>query len=95
MPTNTPAVPTNTYTNTPPPTNPPGTPQPKICGDVDLTKSVTSVDAALVLQFSGGLLDSLQNMRNADVNADNQITSIDALLILQHTAGLLPNLNCA
>lgn len=94
-PTNTPAVPpTNTYTNTPPSTNTPG-PQPKICGDVDLTKSVTSIDAALVLQFSASLLDALRNPRNADVNADNQITSIDSLLILQHVAGLLPELDCA
>ena len=89
-PTPTP-VPTNTATATstsPPPltsTPPPATPT----GDVNCDGSVTSVDAALVLQFVAGLVASLGCENAADANDDGSLNSIDATLILQYGAGLL------
>lgn len=65
---------------------------PKRVGDVNNDRRVTSVDAALVLQFGAGLIDSLANLASADVNGDSEVNSIDAALILQFTAGLLDGL---
>ena len=65
---------------------------PKRVGDVNDDRRVTSVDAALVLQFGAGLIDSLANLDSADVNGDGSVNSIDAALILQFTAGLLDGL---
>ena len=50
------------------------------------------IDAAFVLQFNAGLLDSLPCEENADVNTDGSSNAIDALLILQFVAGLLDSL---
>ena len=61
-------------------------------GDADCNGSVTSVDAALVLQFNAGLFAFLLCEEFADANADGELTSIDALLILQFVAGLLDTL---
>ena len=58
-------------------------------GDVDCGGTVNSIDAALVLQFSAGLLHSLSCPLNGDMNGDGHINSIDAALILQHVAGLI------
>ena len=58
-------------------------------GDADCDGSVTSVDAALVLQFNAGLFAFLLCEEFADANADGELTNIDALLILQFIAGLL------
>ena len=58
-------------------------------GDVDCDGLITSIDAALVLQFDAGLIDELDCLHNADVNGDGNIDSVDALLILQHVAGLI------
>ena len=61
-------------------------------GDVNCDGSVNAVDAALVLQFSAGLLASVPCAEGADVNGDGGITSVDAALILQFTAGLFASL---
>jgi hypothetical protein len=67
---------------------------PGICGDVDGDRSVSSIDAALVLQYTAGLLETLRQPDGADVNNDGMINSIDVALILQNTAGLPANLHC-
>ncbi|MCH7697964.1 MAG: dockerin type I repeat-containing protein [Chloroflexi bacterium] len=61
-------------------------------GDASCDGSVDAVDAALVLQFTAGLLGSILCAAPADVDGDGDITSVDAALILQFTAGLLDSL---
>ena len=61
-------------------------------GDASCDGTVDSIDAALILQFSAGLLGSLACQEFADVNSDGTVNSIDAALILQFTAGLLDSL---
>ena len=63
----------------------PDRPQP---GDVDCSLEVNSIDAALVLQYTAGLLERLDCQFLADVNFDGTIDSRDALIILQDVAGL-------
>ena len=63
----------------------PDRPQP---GDVDCSLEVNSIDAALVLQYTAGLLERLDCQFLADVNFDGTIDSRDALIILQVVAGL-------
>ena len=58
-------------------------------GDADCSSDVSSIDAALVLQFDAGLLSRNDCLLAADVNRDGAIDSRDALLILQDVAGLL------
>jgi len=48
---------------------------------------VNSEDAALILQFEAGLVDSLPCQENGDVNGDGEIDSADALLVLMIEAG--------
>jgi hypothetical protein len=61
-------------------------------GDADCSGNVTSVDAALVLQFDAGVIDILTFtcLLVADVNEDSVVNSVDATLILQFVAGLIP-----
>ncbi len=66
--------------------------QPKLTGDANCDGLVSSIDAALVLQFIAGLLDALACEDTADANGDGNLNSIDAALILQYGAGLLTNL---
>ncbi len=87
------ATTTPTRTATPTVTRTPTT-VPIICGDVNGDGAVNSIDAAFVLQYSAGLIDTLIAPAGADTNGDGSIDSIDAALILQNTAGLLPTLTC-
>jgi hypothetical protein len=82
--------PTPTRTRTP--TRTPTAPGGGAMGDVNCAGGVNSIDAALVLQRSAGLLTSLPCPQNADVNGDGRVDSIDAALILQFVAGLLSSL---
>ena len=77
------ATPTSTPTPTPTPTAP-GT-----LGDVDCNQDVSSIDAALILQYVARLVPSLACQSAGDTNEDGVIDSRDALLILQDVAGLL------
>ncbi len=70
------------------PTLPPG----GTTGDVNCNGSIDSIDAALVLQLTAGLVGSLSCQENADANADGTINAIDAALILQYGAGLIGTL---
>lgn len=58
-------------------------------GDVNCDGRVNSVDAALVLQLTARLINSVPCPQNADVNDDGRITSVDATIILQMEAGLI------
>jgi len=82
------AVPTPPVSCTP---NPTPTPTPR-AGDANCDGSVNSIDAALALQFSAGLIGSLRCQGAADANHDGSVNAIDAALILQYVAGLLPAL---
>ncbi len=61
-----------------------------LIGDANKDGTVNSVDAALVLQYSAGLIGSI-NPR-ADANQDGTVNAIDATLILQYVAGLISHL---
>ena len=63
-----------------------------LLGDAGCDGTVDETDAALVLQFSAGLLGSLTCQQKADVNSDGTTNPIDAALILQFVAGLIPSL---
>jgi glucose/arabinose dehydrogenase len=63
-----------------------------IPGDVNCDGTVDAIDAALVLQFSAGIILPLPCFGQADVNQDGSIDPIDATLILQYVAGLIPTL---
>ncbi len=62
-------------------------------GDADCSGVISSVDAALVLQFDAGLIDILTFtcLLVADVNEDDAVNAFDATLILQFVAGLIDN----
>jgi hypothetical protein len=77
---------TPTYTPTPTPT-PQGVP-----GDVNCNEQTDAIDAALILQYSGDLIDLLLCPQNGDVNRSGGINAIDAALILQYVAGLIQSL---
>ena len=78
---------------TPTPTPLPPTPTPaKALGDVNDDASVNAIDAALILQYTAGLLSSLPNTASADADASGGVDSIDAALVLQYEAGLIPRL---
>lgn len=61
-------------------------------GDVNCNMSANSVDAALVLQLTAGLLTTLNCQEAGDVNRNGDLNAIDVSLILQYTAGLLTSL---
>lgn len=77
-----------TSTSVPAPTSTP----PGLRGDVNGDGNINAIDAALVLQFSAGLLPALPSFDRADVNGDGSVNAIDAALILQFSAGLLTTL---
>ena len=78
-----------TPTRTPRPPTPPPSP---LYGDANCQNDVNAVDAALILQFSAGLVSSVPCANNADVNVDGYIDPIDSALILQHVAGIIAGL---
>ena len=49
-------------------------------------RKVNSIDAAIILQFNAGHINSLPCPDNADVNEDGKIDATDALIIIQFTA---------
>jgi hypothetical protein len=61
-------------------------------GDGNCDGQVNSIDSALILQLSAGLLPQLPCQGNAEVSGDGQVNSIDSALILQFTAGLIDHL---
>jgi hypothetical protein len=68
-----------------------GGPGPMV-GDANCDQSVSSVDAAVVLQYEAGLIGVQDCLVASDVNRDDRTNSIDAQLILQVEAGLIPRL---
>lgn len=56
-------------------------------GDVDGNGKVNSLDALTVLQYSVGMLESIDE-KKADVDNNGKINSTDALIILQISVGL-------
>ena len=65
---------------------------PDLVGDITCDDVIDSIDALFVLQYVGGLIDSLLCLENGYVNGDDLIDAIDAALILQYAAGLLGSL---
>ena len=63
-----------------------------LLGDVNDDGRIDPIDAALVLQFSAGILPVLPTFDRGDVNQDGTVNAIDAALILQFAAGLLTTL---
>jgi hypothetical protein len=58
-------------------------------GDANCDQQVSSVDAAVVLQYEAGLIENQGCLAASDVNRDGRTDSIDASLILQREAGLI------
>jgi Tol biopolymer transport system component len=83
--------PTATPTPRPPTVTPTPTTAPRI-GDVNNDHAVNAIDAAIILQYSAGLLPSPPGVSLGDVNHDGQTNAIDAALILQLSAGLIGQL---
>lgn len=71
---------------------PTATPPPFAPGDVDCDGSVSSRDAALLLQLSARLVNQLDCQDAGDVNRDGVVDALDASLVLQYSAGLIPEL---
>lgn len=73
-------------------TSPPPKDLPNETGDTNCDGVVNSLDAALILQLSAGLLPALPCRGGGDTNGDGITNALDAALILQFTAGLLDSL---
>jgi len=58
-------------------------------GDVNCSGQSNSIDAALVLQRTAGLVSSLACEEAGDVNDDGLLNAVDAALMLQKDAGLI------
>jgi hypothetical protein len=58
-------------------------------GDVDCTRVVTAIDAALILQGVASLLPEFPCLYNSDPDRDGFYSALDAALVLQYVAGLL------
>ena len=58
-------------------------------GDVNCSGQSNSIDAALVLQKTAGLVGSLACEEAGDVNDDGLLNAVDAAIILQKDAGLI------
>ncbi len=60
-----------------------------VAGDVNCDGHTDSIDAALVLQFSAGLVITLPCFQSGDVDNSSTVNAVDAALILQYVAGLI------
>jgi hypothetical protein len=58
-------------------------------GDVNCDSETNSIDVALIMQRSAGLLATIACGFHGDVSHDLHVDSIDATIILQWIAGLL------
>lgn len=58
-------------------------------GDVNCNGQTNSIDAALILQKTAGLINTLACQDRGDVNGDDLLNAIDAALILQYDAGII------
>ena len=67
-------------------------PRAGVFGDASCDGTLNSVDAAVVLQSSAGVISSAPCGYKADANHDGRIDSRDAALMLQRVAGLIPPL---
>ena len=76
-----------TATEVPPTATPTASPASKP-GDVDCSGLTDAIDAALILQMSAGLLDTLACYASADLSGDGLMNSVDAAIVLQCVAGL-------
>jgi alpha-tubulin suppressor-like RCC1 family protein/pimeloyl-ACP methyl ester carboxylesterase len=63
-----------------------------VVGDANCDGSVSSIDAALILQFAAGLIRSLSCSGPADTNRDGSVNAVDAALVLQYAAGIIQHL---
>ena len=61
-------------------------------GDVNCNNSAGPIDATLILQFSAGIIGTLECEQVGDVNHDGRLDTIDASLLLQLWAELIPSL---
>lgn len=64
----------------------------QILGDVDCNGNVNAIDAALILQKTAGLIDTLACQEAGDVDSNGLLNAIDAALMLQYDAGLIDKL---
>ena len=62
---------------------------PNETGDTNCDGVVDSLDAALILQLSAGLLPALPCPGGGDTNGDGITNALDAALVLQFSAGLI------
>lgn len=59
-------------------------------GDVNMSHTVTALDARMILQYIAGLTELDENEQYyADCNEDGKVTAIDARVVLQIVAGLV------
>lgn len=59
-------------------------------GDVNMSGTVTALDARMILQYTAGLTELDENEQYyADCNEDGKVTAIDARVVLQVVAGLV------
>ena len=63
-----------------------------LIGDVNCDGEIDPVDAAVLLQFVAGIINSLPCPQNADVNENGATNATDASLILQFVAGIIDSL---
>jgi uncharacterized repeat protein (TIGR01451 family) len=61
-------------------------------GDVTGEGLIDSVDALLILQFGGRLVQELPVAGSGDANKDGRVNALDALLILQFSVGRIDHL---
>jgi hypothetical protein len=65
---------------------------PEVNGDSNCDGNVNSIDAALILQNTAGLLGTIPCADGADADNNGTVNAIDAALVLQFSAGLLDEL---